>query len=138
MVSAQSEKFWPDELPAKTRPIQFLTENGFAILRRWEMDGVPAPSTQPYHFLVSTPHGLEREIEIEIAGSLIAEINARTRGGVQTDSPFWICCAERQLAKHIWEHDDCPPDNKLRIDECEAEEIMTAMRWGRSDTVGES
>ena len=138
MVSAQSEKFWPDELPAKTRPIEFLTENGFAIMRRWECDEGPAPSTQPYHFLVRTPQGLEREIAIEVADNLIAEINARTRGRVHGGSPFWICSAERQLADHIWKHDDCPPDNKLRIDECEAEEIMTAIRWGKSDTVGQS
>jgi len=45
-------------------------------------------------------------------------------------SSFWICCAERQLANHIEEHGDCPPDNQLRIDECDAEEIMTAIEWG--------
>ncbi|HSQ23241.1 MAG TPA: hypothetical protein VLN44_02470, partial [Pyrinomonadaceae bacterium] len=75
MVSAQSEKFWPDELPAKTRPIEFLTENGFAIRRQWECDDGPAPSAPPYHFLVRTPQGLEREIAIEVADSLIVEIN---------------------------------------------------------------
>ncbi|MGZ8844139.1 MAG: hypothetical protein ACXW18_10790 [Pyrinomonadaceae bacterium] len=129
MMSAQSEKYWPDEFVAPARPIELLTENGFTIVRQWEWDGMPAPSAQPYHFLVSTPQGLEREIVVDVAGTLIAEIQMRTRGRVNAANSFWICCAERQLANHIAEHDECPPDNKLRIDECDSEELMMAMRW---------
>jgi hypothetical protein len=128
-VNAQSEKYWPDEFMARARPIELLTENGFAIVRQWEWDGVPAPSTKPFHFLVSTPQGLEREIVVDVADSLIVETQIRTGGRVGATSSFWICCAERQLANHIAEHDECPPDNKLRIDECDSEEIMMAMRW---------
>lgn len=128
-MSAQSEKYWPDEFVARARPIELLTENGFAIVRQWEWDGVPAPSTKPYHFLVSTPQGLEREISVDVADSLIAETQIRTGGRVKAKSSFWICCAERQLANYIGEHDECPPDNKLRIDELDSEVLMIAMRW---------
>ena len=129
MVSAQSEKYWPDEYAARARPIELLTENGFAIVRQWECAGAPPPSMKPYHFLVSTPQGLEREVVVDVADSLIADVHVRTGGRVSARSSFWICCAERQLANYIWEHDECPPDNKLRIDECDAEALMLAMRW---------
>lgn len=129
MMSAQSEKYWPDEFVARARPIELLTENGFAIVRQWEWDGMPAPSTKPYHFLVTTPQGLEREIVVDLDATLITQTQIRTGGRVIATSSFWICCAERQLANYIEEHDECPPDNKLRVDECDSEESIIAMRW---------
>ncbi len=128
-MSAQSEKYWPDENAARARPVELLTENGFAIVRQWEWDGMQAPSARPYHFLVTTPRGLECEIVADVSDSVIFEIHLRTRGRVHAQSSFWICCAERQLANHIWQHGECPPDNKFRIEECDAEEIMLAIRW---------
>lgn len=131
-MQAQKKQFSPYEVSARVRPIEFLTENGFAIMRGWELDGLPARLTTPtFHFLVRTPQGLEREVVLEVARQLIAEIHARTRGRVHLQSSFWGCCAERQLANWIWEHGDSPPDNQLRITECDAEEIMMAIRWGR-------
>jgi outer membrane protein OmpA-like peptidoglycan-associated protein len=72
IVSAQRDNFRPDELPAKPPPIEFLTENEFSIFRSWEIDGVPAPVTGEYRFLVRNPQNAERQIVVQIAREVIA------------------------------------------------------------------
>lgn len=111
------------------RPIEFLTENGFAIVRRWEADGSPAPADGKFCFLVRAPQGAESEINIEIANQLIVDTAFRTRGQIQLSSSFWICCAERHLAEYVTEHDELPGGNQLAVNCLDCEEVMLALRW---------
>ena len=114
------------------RPIEFLTENGFAIVRRWEADGSPVPTDGRFCFLVRDPHGAECEINTEITNQLIADTAFRTRGHIQVSSSFWICCAERHLADYVTEHDRCPDGNQLAVESLDCEEVMLALRWEKS------
>jgi len=114
------------------RPIELQTENGFSIVRRWEIEQKPAPTDGVYPFIVRNPQNEEREIVVAIAHDVVAQTQFRTRGRIQPGSTFWICCAERRLANHLWKHDGFPNDNRLQIEELEREDVMLALRWGSS------
>lgn len=113
-------------------PIEFVTENGFAIVRPWEAASSRAPSEGRCCFQVDAPGGEEREVFVEIADEVGNEMALRTRGRIQLSNPFWICCAERQLAKYLETHDDFPNGNELIVESLDAEEIILAMRWGKN------
>jgi len=130
-MAARRDKPMPDRDPAKRRPVELITENDFCIIRSWELDGVKPPTAGPYRFLVRNPHGLERarEITVEVAESAIAQIEKQTRGRIVRSNSFWIYCAERHLAIHVWQHDDYPAGGTLRIDELDPDDFAQAIRW---------
>lgn len=113
-----------DSAPA----IEFITENGFSIVRPWEADGAPAPAEGKCRFSVGDGFA-EREITVEISSKVAAEIELRTRGRVQLSSLFWIYCAERHLANYLAEHEHFPEQNELIVATPDREDILLAMRW---------
>lgn len=128
-MRAQNEKSVTDEVPAELRPIELLTENGFSILRRWEIDRVPPPPTGSYLFLVRDPHNSDHEVSVEIADYVLEQLAIRYRIRILLCSSFWICCAERHLAAYLWEKDECPPGNKLIVQLLDPDEVILAARW---------
>ena len=128
----QSEILEPESSPANTRPIELLTENGFSILRLWEINRESLPLAGRYNFLVRLPPNLEREITVEIADELAVEIELKTTGRVLPGSTYWICCAERHLATYLWESDDYPLGDRLCVSRLNPEDVMSAIRWGTS------
>lgn len=133
----QSERSIPDSLPEDARPIELMTENGFSILRLWEIDRVPPPLAGNFQFLVRSPQDLareifQREVAVEIADDLFVEIAIRTSGRVLAGNSYWICCAERHLATYLWESNGCPPGDKLQVKELDPDDIIIAIRWGTS------
>ncbi|MEK6336117.1 MAG: hypothetical protein AABM67_14395 [Acidobacteriota bacterium] len=125
----QSERNRPDPREAETRPIELVTENGFAILRLWEIDGASPPPATTYIFLVRDSENREREIAVEIADDLFLQLELRTRGRVLSGNSYWICCAERHLATYLWETDDYPPGDRLSVNQLDPEDVMSAIRW---------
>jgi hypothetical protein len=115
------------------RPIEYLTENGFAIVRSWEINGSPVPTDGSFSFLVRDAEGAECEVVVEIAHELIRETAFSTRGRVQVSSSFWICCAERHLADYVSDHDTFPDGHELLVETLDPEEVILAMRWEKSD-----
>src|SRR4030095_8053177 len=83
--------------------IQFLTENGFVIVRPWEAKDGSASAEGSFQFRVQHPEGIEREISVEISKQLLVGTALRTRGRIEAASQFWICCAERRLANYLME-----------------------------------
>jgi hypothetical protein len=120
----------PDSLPAVTRPIELLTENGFTILRLWEIDRDRPPTAGKYTFMVRNPSGLEREVMVEIANEIVVDVELKTMRRVRSESAYWMCCAERHLATYVWENDDCPPGDRLCVNRLIPEDVMSAIRWG--------
>lgn len=116
-----------------TRPIEFLTENGFAIVRRWEADGSPAPTNASFCFLVRDEDDSEYQVTVTIANQLIKETDFTTRGRIQLLSSFWIYCAEQHLADYLAEHEHVPDNNKLTLEVLNCETVMLAFRWERPD-----
>ena len=116
------------EADDSSSPIEFITENGFSIVRPWESGRTPRPTGGRCLFSVSDGF-IEREITVEIARPLVTEITLRTRGRVQLSSSFWICCAERHLANYVSEQPDFPDDNELVVEKLDREDVLMALRW---------
>lgn len=112
--------------------IEFVTDNGFTIVRPWEQKGLRAPAHGVYRFRECDPRGDEREISVEISNQLVIETSVRTRGRIQVSSSFWICCAERRLANYVIENDRHPEGNQLIVETLDCEEILLAKRWEKS------
>jgi hypothetical protein len=131
MMAARKERPAHKRSPAKHRPVELVTENGFCILRLWEIDGESPPDAGKYHFVVRNPHGLERarEIVVAVADDAAAQIEKFTRGRIPLRNSFWVYCAERHLANYVWQHDDYPPSGRLSVDQLTPEDFAQAIRW---------
>jgi hypothetical protein len=113
--------------------IHFLTENGFVILRPWEANDAVPPAEGAFRFRVQNSDGIDREISVGISNRLLRETARRTHGRIQAASQFWICCAERRLANYLMEQDKFPPANEMMIDMLDREDVLLAIRWGKTD-----
>jgi hypothetical protein len=123
----------PDSSPANTRPIELVTENGFSIVRLWEIDREPLAPVGNYHFMVRSPESLEREIAVAITDDLVVQIELHSRRRILPGSSFWICCAERHLAIYLWENDGYPTGDRLLVNQLDPEDLMMALRWGQPE-----
>jgi hypothetical protein len=113
-------------------PIEFITENGFSIVRPWESGDSPRPTGSRCRFGVSDGF-IEREVTVEISPCVVTEISLRTRGRVQLTNAFWISCAERHVANYVSEHGDFPDGDELIVARLNCEDILLALRWDKSD-----
>lgn len=129
-MSGQTNQTDPEDLAAHSRPIELLTENGYAIVRQWEIHQIPAPTNGTYSFLVQREQDLELEIIVTIGAELFADISRRTRGKISNSCSFWICCAERHLANYLWEKEEYPAGNRLTVDYLDPDDVMSAVNWG--------
>lgn len=136
-MSAQTKQTSPDDLAAHSRPIELLTENGFSIVRPWEVNRVPPPTNGTYTFLVQREQDREREIVVTIPAEFFADISLQTRGKISNSCSYWICCAERHLANYLWEKDDYPAGNRLVIDYLDPDDVMSAVNWGTRTEISE-
>jgi len=116
-----------------SNPIEFMTESGFVIVRPWETDGSPPPTDGRCRFEVIDPKGNEQIVGVNISNRLIAETVAKTNDRIGPLDSFWICCAERRLASYVEEHNSFPAANEITVDEFDREDILLAIRWGKSD-----
>jgi hypothetical protein len=128
-VRSQSESLMPESSLANARPIELVTENGFSILRLWEINREALPSAGKYNFMVRDTQSQEREITVEIADELVVQIELKSRRRILSGSTYWICCAERHLTNYLWENDDYPPGDRLCVDQLDPEDVMSAIRW---------
>ena len=131
-MNAQLQNSLPESSPAEPRPIELLTENGFAISRLWEINRVPPPSEGTYLFNVRDPQSMERVVAVEIADDAVVQIELQTSLRILLSSSFWICCAERHLANYVWEIGDYPVNNKLRVEQLDPEDVISAVRWEKA------
>jgi hypothetical protein len=120
----------PNTSAEPTRPVEFLTENGFSITRFCDIDNSIPAEVATHQFLVRDPYGYELQIEVDIAKSALDQIIARSRGCISQNSSYWIACAERHLAAYLWNEDDYPPAAKLTVDQLTPDDLGLAVRWG--------
>lgn len=124
-----NRKFVVAPEPAKPEPIQYLTENGFSIIRHCDVDGSAPQGGQEHAFIVRDPDGYELYITVTISAEAEADAILRSRGRITYESSFWLCMAERHLAEYLWEHDDYPPDAKLFVDQLTPTDVDQSQRW---------
>src|SRR2546430_732766 len=137
-MSAQNEQPENENQPAEAKPIEFVTENGFAVLRLWEVARLPHPTTKVFHFIVRGSDGKSREITVEIADDAFRELSLHVQQRILPRISFWICCAERHLATYLWENDSYPAGNKLIVQQLDPEETILAARWETTDQLTDS
>jgi hypothetical protein len=113
------------------QPVELQTENGFHILRRWEIEKAIPPVNGTYQFLVHNENQpmAQREIVVQASPASVALIERATRGRITRASSFWIYCAERHLATYLWETNNYPPRNELATDPLTAQDFALAVRW---------
>jgi len=119
----------PDKSPAGRNPVEYQTENGFAIIRLSDVDKTVSMTGTRHYFIVRDPHGYELDITVAISADAVAEVLRRCRGRLTLQSSFWINCAERHLATYLWENEDYPPDGRLTVDQLTIDDLELARRW---------
>ena len=129
MLEMIEKKTFPNTAAEPLRPIEFLTENGFSIIRLSDIDKSISAVGATHEFLVGDPHGYELNITVHISSNPIAEIDRRCWGRISQESSYWIALAERHLANYLWENDDYPPDARLEVNDLTLEDIDLARRW---------
>jgi hypothetical protein len=120
----------PDCLANESFPIQYVTENGFSIIRLCDIDKSLTVGGTKHSFVVCDPHGYELEITVDVSDSAAAEIISRSGRRLSLNSSYWICCAERHLADYLWENDDYPPEARLKVEVLTLDDLNLAQRWG--------
>lgn len=131
-MQAQTEQPLSHERTQDVRPIELQTENGFSIVRQWEAEQKPPPADATFPFIVRNPTSEERRVIVVVADSLAARVQFQTAGRRRLSGDYWIYCAERHLANHLWETDDFPPNDRIRIEELDREDLLVALRWEKS------
>ena len=120
----------PDYSLQKAQPIQYLTENGFSIVRLSDIDPSAINLPSECRFLVQRENDVKRDIRVSFSEELITDIRIRRRGGKLLDeSLFWLVCAESCLANYLWEQNDYPSNNQLTINGLPPDELMLAIHW---------
>ena len=119
----------PNSSAEEQRPIEFLTENGFSIIRLCDIDESITAGGTTHSFVVRDPHGYELKVTVDISDSAVAEIISRSSGRLFLNSSYWICCAERHLANYLWENDDYPPEARLEVEMLTLDDLNLARRW---------
>lgn len=127
---ALNRKFLTDVRPARHEGIQYLTENGFGIVRRCDVDDSIWPGGLEQCFIVRDPDGYELDITVRFDTQAAAEVIHRSRHRITFESSFWVNAAERHLAEYLWEHNDYPPEAQLTIEGLTLDDIDLAIRWG--------
>ena len=126
---AVNRKFLVSPAPAKQAPIQYLTENGFRIIRRCDVDDLFPQDGIEHCFIVRDPDGYELDIIVSFATRAAAEVIERSCRRIDFESSFWLNAAERHLSEYLFEHNDYPPNAELRITELTLDDIDSARRW---------
>ena len=126
---ALNQKYITDLYPARPEPIQYLTENGFRIVRRCDVDDSFPPDGIEHCFIVRDPDGYELDITVKFDTRAAAEVIERSRRRITFESSFWLSAAERHLAEYLWEHNDYPPDACLTISQLTLDDMDLATRW---------
>jgi hypothetical protein len=129
MLAMIDKGAFPNTSVQPQRPIEFLTDNGFSIIRLSEIDKSIKAVGATHEFLVRDPHEYELDITVQVSSDAMGEIGRRSRNRISNESSYWLSFAERHLAMYLWENDDYPPDAKLQVDDLTIEDIDLARRW---------
>lgn len=111
---------------AKGTLIEWVTENGFSIVRSCAVDGSSTEREYEYRFLVRNPNGWEREVVVEFERAAVMLI--RRSGRNPLPGSFWVNCAERSLATYLWEKDEYPANGRLTLQELCLDDLEAARR----------
>lgn len=119
----------PDHLAKVSPPTEYVTENGFSITRRSEVDSSVLNSARECHFLVRGASGGQREVTVAFNEELIARVQRQRRRPISATSLLWSLAAEQCLAKYLWKNDKVPDGGHLDVAELEIDELLLTIHW---------
>lgn len=119
----------PDRLSLPAKPIKYITENGFTIIRAADIDHSLVDSEKQCHFHVQHENGSKRYVTVRFAASIVVRLQIRRKNPLLECSTFWVVCAESCLAQYLWEKNEFPPEGPLVINELPPDELMLALHW---------
>jgi len=139
-MAVTRQRISSERSPQVSSPIQYVTENGFSIIRLTEVDGLENDSARNCRFLVRNERGSEREVTVHFEESLVAQIQSQCRKNQRRTrlletSVLWVICAEQCLATYLWENDNYPDGGRLDIGELSVDALLLATHW--SDQQGD-
>jgi hypothetical protein len=105
--------------------IKFVTENGFTIERACERERHLSDSASGCHFFVSRPPDKEGCVTVGFAEEMIQLVVAQDSQS-PLNKAFWLRCAERHLARYLWEKNRVPPGGVLNVAQLCAEALFMA------------
>lgn len=111
-----------------TPPIEFVTENGFCILRLCSLQPATVDSVGECHFVVRNPGGEEGELVVGFDEAVITQVQRHRHIPLSDVSLFWLTLAEQHLATYIWKNDHSPL-SKLVISNLTGGDLSLAARW---------
>ncbi len=133
-MAVTRQRISSERSPQVSSPIQYVTENGFSIIRLTEVDGLENDSARNCRFLVRNERGSEREVTVHFEESLVAQIQSQRRKNQRRTrlletSVLWVICAEQCLATYLWENDNYPDGGRLDIGELSVDALLLATHW---------
>ena len=126
MIEAKDEA---QDAGAKHALIEWVTENGFCVVRSPAVDLNSPGEVGEYWFVVRNQNGWEREVVVEFDPAAISLAQRRRRIPLPSNSSFWISCAERALSTYLWEWDQYPPNGRLILKDLCLSDLEVARRW---------
>ena len=107
--------------------VKFITENGFTIERVCEQEASATDSANGCHFIVRGPNDEERRVTVAFSEAAIRLVQSSQPSiPLSLNSPFWLRCAERDLATYLWKKNELPPGGRLIIDQLLVEDQYLA------------
>lgn len=128
-MAVEREQLVHDSEAARSRPIELITENGFRIVRTDDVGGTNASASRGYTFIVRDRDGYELDVAVAIDRPAVLEVFKRSAGRISNENSYWICCAERHLAEYLWQQDDYPSDDGLKVNQLTPDDLDLARRW---------
>jgi len=123
----------PGRLAESSSPIEYVTENGFSIVRLSEVDGLVTDTARECRFVVRNASNSQREVIVHFDETLIAQIQTQRRNQRRTrlleTSILWLLCAEQCLATYLWENDNYPDGGRLNVSELSVDALVLATHW---------
>jgi hypothetical protein len=132
-MAVSRKKVWPEHFPEKAKPIRYLTENGFSIVRLSDLDPATINSPSASRFLIQLDDGPQHEVCVSFDEQVLELLRLRRRIPLSPHSLFWLVCAESYLANYLWESNHLPPDEHLHIKDLSPDELMLALHWSDQD-----
>lgn len=123
-----------DEVPASNSaranpPIEYVTDNGFSIVRLSELQPAMVNSKSECHFWLRQPNGEESAVSVEFVGGAVAQLQRQRHIPLPDTSDFWLTLAEQQLAIYVWKNNHSPAGGHLVIGQLSSDDLVLAAGW---------
>ena len=110
-------------------PIEYVTNNGFRLVRLSELHPSPVAPDNKCHFMVQPPGGEEREVSVDFDAGVIAQLQSQRHRRLSESSDFWVTLAEQHLATYLWKNNRLPAGERLVVSQLSSHDLALAASW---------